>query len=130
MAVFELRVALTTDAFDRLVAFYRDGLGLDPGAMWTDNGRGQILNAGRGMLEILDTQHAASVDQIEVGQRVSGQVRFAFRVPDVHVAVDNALTFGATLVHAPALTPWGDLNARVESPDGLQITLFQAAPRS
>lgn len=128
MSVFELRVALTTAEFDRLVAFYRDGLGLDPGDMWTDNGRGQILNAGRGVLEILDTEHAASVDQIEVGRRVSGQIRFAVQVPDVHVAVANALKYGAALVHEPVLTSWGDLNARVESPDGLQITLFQAKP--
>ena len=130
MSIFELRVALTTEEFDRLVAFYRDGLGLDPGDMWTDNGRGQILNAGRGALEILDTEHAASVDQIEVGRRVSGQIRFAFQVPDVHVAVENALKYGATLIHEPVLTPWNDLNARVESPDGLQITLFQVASTS
>ncbi len=130
MSVFELRVALTTEEFDRLVAFYRDGLGLDPGDMWTDNGRGQILNAGQGVLEILDTEHAASVDQIEVGRRVSGQIRFAFQVPDVHVAVENALKYGATLVHEPSLTPWGDLNARVEAPDGVQITLFQIASTS
>jgi hypothetical protein len=47
MAIFEVRVALTTEGFDHLVAFYRDGLGLDPGDMWTDNGRGQILNDRR-----------------------------------------------------------------------------------
>lgn len=130
MSIFELRVALTTEEFDRLVTFYRDGLGLGPGDMWTDNGRGQILNAGRGVLEILDTEHVASVDQIEVGRRVSGQIRFAFQVPDVHVAVENALKYGATLVHEPVLTPWDDLNARVESPDGLQITLFQTTPKT
>jgi len=125
MTVFELRVALTTDTFERLVAFYRDGLGLDPGPVWTDNGRGQILHAGRGVLEILDTEHAASVDQIEVGRRVSGQIRFALQVPDVDAAVNNALSYGARLIHEPVQTPWGDLNARIESPDGLQITLFQ-----
>lgn len=127
MVTFELRVALTTDTFERLVTFYRDGLGLDPGPMWTDNGRGQILHAGRGVLEILDTEHATAVDQIEVGRRVSGQIRFAFQVPDVHLAVKNALSYGARLVHEPVLTPWGDLNARIESPDGLQITLFQVS---
>ena len=94
--------------------------------MWTDNGRGQLFHAGRGTMEVLDTTHAASVDQIEVGKRVSGQIRFALQVPDVRVAVDNALKYGATLVHEPVLTPWNDLNARIESPDGFQITLFQA----
>jgi hypothetical protein len=33
MSVFELRVALTTEEFDRLVALYLDGLGLGPGEM-------------------------------------------------------------------------------------------------
>jgi len=125
MPVFELRVAITAEDYDRLVSFYRDGLGLDAGDEWTDNGRGQLFHAGRGVMEILDTEHATSVDAIEVGERVSGHIRFAFEVPDVAQAVKNALAYGATLVHEPIVTPWGDLNARVESPDGLQITLFQ-----
>ena len=128
MPTFELRVAITAEDFERLVAFYRDGLGLDPREMWTDNGRGQLFNAGRGMIEILDSEHSAHVDEIEVGEQVSGQIRFAFAVPDVHSAVENALNYGATLVRRPTLTPWGDLNARIQSPDGLQITLFQAKP--
>ena len=31
----EFRIALTTDNFEAAVAFYRDGLGLDPTDMWT-----------------------------------------------------------------------------------------------
>ena len=31
---------------------------------------------------------------------------------------------GAVLVAPPVLTPWGDRNARVEAPDGMQLTLF------
>lgn len=125
MTVVEFRVALTVEDFNGVVAFYRDGLGLDPGDLWTDHGKGQIFRAGRATLEIFDPAHAAAVDQIETGQRVSGQIRFAFEVPDVHAALERALQYGATLVHAPTLTPWNDLNARVQSPEGLQITLFQ-----
>lgn len=127
MPVTEIRVALTTEEFDKVLAFYRDGLGLDPADLWTneEGGRGQMLRAGRGTLEIFDPNYAAGVDQIEVGSRVSGQIRFAFEVPDVKEAVRRALEYGATMVHEPMLTPWNDLNARVQSPDGLQITLFQ-----
>ena len=128
MAVIEFRVALTVAEWDLMVAFYRDGLGLEPGDMWTENGRGQVFCAGRATLEVLDPEHAASVDQLEVGQRVSGQIRFAFEVPDVAVAVERALKYGATLVHEPVLTPWNDLNARIQTPDGLQITLFEPRP--
>lgn len=125
MIVKSFRVALTTDDFERAVAFYRDGLGLDPGDLWTDNGQGQLFFAGEAALEIFDPDYAAGVDQIEVGERVSGQIRFAFEVPDVHAALERALKYGATLVHEPVLTPWHDLNVRLRSPEGLQITLFQ-----
>ncbi|HLA44427.1 MAG TPA: VOC family protein [Aggregatilineales bacterium] len=129
MSVSEFRIALTTEDFNRAVTFYRDGLGLEPGDMWTDNGQGQMFIAGRATLEVLDPVHSSSVDRLEVGERVSGQIRFAFEVPDVHVALERALKYGATLVHEPVLTPWNDLNARVQSPEGLQITLFQVMNR-
>ena len=125
MSVFELRVALTVEDFDKAVAFYRDGLDLDPGELWTDNGRGQMFRAGRGTLEIFDLGYAVNVDQLEVGEHVSGQIRFAFEVPDVQAAMQRALEYGATLVHEPVLTPWNDLNVRLRSPEGLQITLYQ-----
>ncbi len=126
MAVMEFRVALTTEDFERAVAFYRHGLGLDPGELWTDNGgHGQIFRAGRATLEIFDPAYANAVDQIEVGERVSGQIRFAFKVPDIKRAIERALQYGATLEHEPVLTPWNDLNVRLRSPEGLQITLFQ-----
>jgi catechol 2,3-dioxygenase-like lactoylglutathione lyase family enzyme len=123
--VLEMRVALTVDDFHAVVRFYRDGLGLNPGEIWTDNGNGQIFGAGRATLEIFDPTHSASVDQIEVGEQVSGQIRFAFEVPNVQEAFQRAIEYGATAVHAPILTPWNHLNARVRSPEGLQITLFQ-----
>lgn len=124
--VFELRVALTTSDYERLVAFYRDALGLDPAQDWSDaDGHGLMFEMGRGTLEIFDEPYAAKVDQLEAGQRVSGQVRLALQVPDLDAALKRALAHGATLVHEPVTTPWGDRNVRLQSPDGLQITLFQ-----
>lgn len=125
MAVSEFRVAITVEAWERAVAFYRDGLGLDPGELWTENGRGQMFLAGRASLEIFDDDYAAGVDELEVGQRVSGPIRFAFQVDDVRAAVKRAIEYGASLVHEPTLTPWNDLNARIQSPEGQQITLYQ-----
>ncbi len=124
--VLELRVALTTDDYEKLVRFYTEGLGLEPAALWADSGRAMLLELGRATIEIFDEDHAVEVDRIEVGQRVSGQVRFAIQVPDVDTALERVLAHGATLVHEPVVTPWGDTNARVQSPDGLQVTLFQA----
>lgn len=47
MAVFELRLALTVEDFDAAVSLYRDGLGLDPGDIWTEGGTGQMFRVGR-----------------------------------------------------------------------------------
>jgi len=127
--VLELRVAVTSAEYERLVDFYCKGLGIEPAALWTDSGRAMLLELGRGTLELFDESHAAAVDQIEAGQRVSGHIRFALQVPDVDAALARLLEHGATLVHEPVVTPWGDRKARVQSPDGLQVTLFQAPER-
>ena len=122
----ELRVALTTSDYDRLVRLYTTGLGLEPAQIW-NNGQGQalIIDMGTATLEIFDEAQAELIDGIEVGQRVSGPVRFALRVSDLDSAIERLLANGATLVHAPVVTPWGDRNARLQDPDGMQITLFQ-----
>ena len=126
--VMELRVALTTSDFERLASFYRQGLGLEPSEVWPeDQGRSLVLDLGRATLEVFDEQQAQTVDQLEVGRRVSGQFRFALQVPDLDAAVERLLAHGATLVHPPVDTPWGDRTVRFEDPDGLQITLFQSA---
>ena len=122
----ELRVALTTADYDRLVRFYCNGLGLEPAQLWNNGqGRAMILDMGRATLEIFDDAQAETVDQIEAGRRVSGPVRFALQVPDLDAALERLLAHGATLVHPPVVTPWGDRNVRLRDPDGMQITLFQ-----
>lgn len=124
--VLELRVALTTSDFNRSVKFYCEGLGIEPSQFWDENqGRAVMLDMCSATLEIFDEQQAQTVDQIEVGQRISGQVRFAIQVPNLKTAVQRLLDHGAILIHPPVLTPWGDHNARIQDPDGIQITLFQ-----
>lgn len=125
--VFELRVALTTRDHERLAKFYCDGLGLEPAQIWNNgDGKAFILEMGKATLELFDEAQAETIDQLEAGQRISGQVRFAIQVPDLHAAIERLLAHGATLVHAPVMTPWGDYNARLQDPDGMQVTLFQA----
>jgi len=122
----ELRVALTTSDYDRLVRLYTTGLGLEPAQIWNNGqGRALIIDMGRATLEIFDEAQAELIDGLEVGRRVSGPVRFALQVPDLEAAIARLLANGATLVHAPVVTPWGDRNARLQDPDGMQITLFQ-----
>ena len=126
--VLELRVALTTRDYERLVKFYSDGLGIEPAAIWNnDGGKALILDMGKATLELFDERQAEVVDQLEAGRRLSGQVRFALQVLDLKAALERLLAHGATLVHEPVLTPWGDYNVRLQDPDGMQITLFQAS---
>jgi methylmalonyl-CoA/ethylmalonyl-CoA epimerase len=125
--VTELRVALTVEDFDRAVAFYRDALGLEQIADWSSaTGRVVVLEAGRATLELFDHAQAESVDTIEAGRRVSGPVRFALRVEDSRDMADRLAAAGAERVAPPVITPWGDRNARVQAPDGMQLTLFTA----
>lgn len=61
--MIELRVAVTTNDYERLVKFYCDD-GIEPAAIW-DNGQGQalILNMGSATLEIFDETQAQTIDQ-------------------------------------------------------------------
>jgi catechol 2,3-dioxygenase-like lactoylglutathione lyase family enzyme len=123
--VTELRVALTVADFDAAVAFYRDALGLPQVADWSSSdGRVMLLEAGRATLELLDQPQAATVDMIEAGRRVSGFVRIALEVADSDGTARRLVAAGADEVAPAVTTPWGDRNARVRAPDGMQLTLF------
>lgn len=121
----ELRVALTVPDFDRAVAFYRDALGLEQLADWSgDDGRVILLDAGRATLELFDERQADSVDRIEAGRRVSGPVRLAIEVDDIDATAQRLLAAGAEAMAPPIVPPWGGRNARLRTPDGMQLTLF------
>ena len=125
-SVLELRVALTAADFERSMKFYCDGLGIEPAAFWSnDGGHALMIELGRATLELFDEAQAQAIDQIEAGRRLSGQIRFALQVPDLQAALVRLLAHGATLVHDPVSTPWGDRNVRLQDPDGLQVTLFE-----
>jgi lactoylglutathione lyase len=125
--VEELRVALTVADFAEALAFYRDALGLKELADWSsDSGRVVLLEAGQATLELLDEAQAAEVDRIEAGGRVAGPVRLALAVRDSDATAARLVAAGAEAVAEPVATPWGDRNARVRAPDGMQLTLFSS----
>jgi uncharacterized glyoxalase superfamily protein PhnB len=55
---------------------------------------------------------------------VSGAVRLAMKVADSEDTARRLVVAGAVQVAPPVMTPWGDRNARVQTPDGMQLTLF------
>lgn len=124
--VRQLRVVVEAHDYDAAVAFYRDVLGLPAEEVYeTDDGRVTILGAGRATLELSDPAQVAYIDRVEVGRRVAGHIRIALEVDDVRVSTRHATDAGAELVAKPVVTPWNSLNARLECPAGLQLTLFQ-----
>jgi lactoylglutathione lyase len=126
--VKELRLVLTVSDFDSALRFYRDALGLEVEAVWqSEGGHVVLLSAGRATLELVDEAHAAEIDRIEVGRRVAGPVRVAFRVEDSGAVAAQLEEAGATRIAGPVTTPWNDRNVRLESPDGTQLTLFTPA---
>ena len=124
--VAQMRLVVTAADYDEALRFYRDVLGLrELGSFSSPGGRVTILDAGRATLELADPAHAAHVDEVEVGRRVAGHVRIAFQVPDAAAATTRLVAAGAGLIAPPTLTPWRSLNARLEGPAGLQLTLFE-----
>jgi lactoylglutathione lyase len=121
----ELRVVLTVPDFDQAVAFYRDTLGLEQLADWSsEDGRVILLEAGSATIELFDERQAESVDRIEAGRRVSGPVRLAIRVDDLETTSSRLVAAGAEAIAEPVVPPWGGRNARLRTPDGMQLTLF------
>jgi lactoylglutathione lyase len=124
-SVLQMRVVVTAEDFEDALRFYRDELGLEEVAAFTSPGaRVSILDAGRATLELADPPHAAYVDEVEVGRRVAGHIRIAFEVPDATASTDALEAAGARVLAPPTLTPWDSLNARLEGPAGLQLSLF------
>jgi lactoylglutathione lyase len=123
--VRQLRLVVTAPDYDEAVRFYRDVLGLPEEAAYSSpDGRVTILEAGRATLEIADPAQADYIDRVEVGRRVAGHVRVAFEVADSPAATEALSAAGATVIAEPTRTPWNSLNARLEGPADLQLTLF------
>ena len=126
-AVHQLRLGVEAEDFDEAVAFYRDALGLTEELFVHSEGDAlvMVLQAGRATLEIVNPAQRLLIDQLEVGREVSRSIRVAFEVTDASGKTEELAAAGAELIAAPTETPWQSLNARLEAPAGLQITIFE-----
>jgi lactoylglutathione lyase len=123
--VHQLRLVVTAEDYDDALHFYRDVLGLpEREAFASQGGRVTLLEAGRATLELADPRQAEFIDEVEVGRRVAGHVRVAFQVDDTAAVTAELAAAGAHVLAEPTRTPWNSLNARLEAPAGLQLTLF------
>jgi catechol 2,3-dioxygenase-like lactoylglutathione lyase family enzyme len=131
MSVLQLRLVLETADLDAALAFYRDTLGLPELESYQGDGgaRVAILGIPTATLELANTAQVAMIDEVEVGRAVAHPfpltVRVAFEVVDAAATTTALVDAGAVPVAPPTRTPWNSLNARMEGPDGLQLTAFQ-----
>ncbi|MFC4120869.1 VOC family protein [Nonomuraea zeae] len=126
-AVRQLRLVVEAEDYEAAVAFYRDVLGLPEQAAFSDGegARVAILDAGRATLEIANPAQKRMIDDVEVGRQVAPKFRVAFEVEDARSTTERLVDAGATEVAPPTVTPWESLNARLDAPAGLHITVFQ-----
>jgi len=125
--VRQLRLVVEVSDLDEAVSFYRDALGLqeEDAIGGPDGARVVILEAGRATLELVNPAQRRMIDAIEVGRDVAPRMRLAFEVTDVQEATATAVAADARLIAGPVETPWRSLNARLDAPGDLQLTLFE-----
>lgn len=125
--VRQLRLVVEADDYEEAVRFYRDVLGLpEEEAFEADGGaRVMILDAGRATLELANPAQKRMIDDVEVGRQVAPRLRVAFEVDDTAAVTQRLADAGGEVVAPPTRTPWESLNARLDAPAGLHITVFQ-----
>ncbi|RNM17016.1 VOC family protein [Nocardioides pocheonensis] len=125
--VLQMRLVVQVDDYDEALRFYRDVLGArEELQIHGDQGeKVTILDVGRATLELSNRAQVEMIDRVEVGRPVSPRLRVAFEVADAAAATDRLVAGGAELVAPPTVTPWNSLNARLEAPADLQLTLFE-----
>jgi len=123
----QLRVVVEAAEFERALAFYRDVLGLPEQEAYEGEGgaRVTILDAGRATLELANPEQKRMIDEVEVGRQVAPHIRLAFEVTDAEGVTRRLAEAGAHVVAEPTETPWRSLNARLDAPAGVHLTVFQ-----
>ena len=120
--VSEMRLVVTALDYAEALHFYRDVLGLrELGTFDDDTG---ALHPGRrpGNARALGRRTPRRSTGWKSG---AGLPAHPGRLPGWHPRTGRLVDAGATLLAAPVETPWRSLNARLEAPAGLQLTLFQ-----
>ncbi|GGH35923.1 VOC family protein [Microbacterium album] len=125
--VRQLRVVVEVEDLDGALALFRDALGLPEQAAFQgeDGARVAILHAGAATLELANPAQVRMIDRVETDGGRSARIRLAFEVDDTQAMTSRLVDGGAELTAAPRETPWRSLNARLEVPGDLQVTLFQ-----
>jgi catechol 2,3-dioxygenase-like lactoylglutathione lyase family enzyme len=125
--VTQLRLVVAVDDFEAALRFYHEVLGLPIEEAYdgANDERVVILGAGRATLELANAPQKRMIDEVEVGRQVAPKMRVAFEVGDAASVTAKLTAGGATLVAEPTRTPWDSLNARLDGPGPIHLTVFQ-----
>ncbi|HVM31335.1 MAG TPA: VOC family protein [Candidatus Limnocylindrales bacterium] len=126
-SVIQLRLVVEAEDYESAVHFYRDVLGMpEELAVSGPNGaQVMILDAGRATLELANPAQKRYIDEVEVGRQVAPKFRLALQVTDGRATTERLVEAGAELLAPPAETPWRSLNSRLQTPGGIELTLFE-----
>ena len=111
-------MAFVAHDYDETVRFFTDVMGLEVLRSFEDGGKGTILLAADGQLEVFAPgQHWGSPG-------VSGAT-LAWEVADADAEHARIVAAGGTVLGSVTTQVWGHKNFGVEGPDGWSITLFE-----
>jgi catechol 2,3-dioxygenase-like lactoylglutathione lyase family enzyme len=129
--VRQLRLVVEADDWAEAVRFFRDVLGMPEQEAYSGEGGAEvvILDAGRATLELSNPAQVRLIDGVEAEGRRSDRLRVALEVDDSAGTTARLTEAGAELIAEPRETPWRSINARLRTPAGLQVTLFQELDR-
>ncbi len=114
----EFRVAWVAHDYDATVAFFRDTMGLEVLRSFEEGGRGTILLAADGQIEVF------AADDPGASPGITGAT-LAWEVSDADVAHAEVTGRGAVALNEPTMKVWGHKSFAVEGPDGWTITLYE-----
>ena len=114
----EFRVAFVGADYEATVRFFTDMMGLDVLRSFEEGGKGTILTAADGQIEVF------SPDAGRGTPGVTG-VALAWEVSDADAEYERITAAGGETRTAPTMQPWGHKSFVVAGPDGWTITLYE-----
>lgn len=114
----EFRVVFTATDYEATVGFFTDVMGLEILRSFEDGGKGTILLAADGQIEVFSAETSGATPGV-------AGVALAWEVDDAEAEHARIAARGGVLHGEPAIKPWGHKNFVVDGPDGWVITLFE-----